>query len=72
VNLEPFYVPPECAKCGGGDISTKYCCGDHDKTPSLIFGGDDGAEHLHRQCDRCGFMWLEKCKDAPEAWSRGK
>lgn len=62
--LPPHNPLAPCLKCGHTDVRTRYSdgvspyssvagCGD--RSCSMIRGG----EHLHRQCSRCHYGWLE-------------
>jgi len=61
--LEPFDELAVCRKCDGPDVSMTYCK-DHHATAE--FGYDVEIEHLHRQCQRCGYVWVQACKDYTE------
>lgn len=39
-----------CQKCGALEANMRYCRGCVHAT---------AAEHVHRECSRCGFWWLE-------------
>ena len=62
--LKPFAEDALCPKCGARDISMKYCIDQH-ATPD--HSSEVATEHMHRQCARCGYPWIEACRDAVEA-----
>lgn len=61
--LKPFDEGALCPKCGGRDVSFKYCMSAHSIDE---YEADVRTEHLHRQCARCGYEWLEATMDAAE------
>ena len=61
MTMDIFDPKAKCEKCKGEEIATVYCR--HplpDKTSPKI------KEHLHRQCKRCGFNWVEKCLNSEQ------
>lgn len=49
-----------CAACGYKTVSTQYCTGIN--LSVCRFGQ---RPHLHRQCGRCGYVWVEGCLNDP-------
>jgi len=65
----PRYVKNNsCCKCGGNDVSVKFCYG----RENCNFGAP--RDHLHRMCRKCGYKWVEGCLDDPKTFTikRGK
>ncbi len=62
--LTPFREDALCPKCGARDISMKYCNEQH---AASEHSSDASMEHMHRQCARCGYQWIEACLDAAQA-----
>lgn len=61
--LPAFQETAVCPKCGGTEITVRYCRGGSDSLwrwpcNSIFYAGH---EHLDRQCKRCGYRWLERC-----------
>jgi hypothetical protein len=50
----------KCPKCRYGAVKTTYCGGSQRMACELGVGG----EHLHRICQRCNYIWVEKCLSA--------
>jgi len=79
--LPPFTNPNKersfCSKCGWDFAKIKYCPGTFPNGEICGLLADaysyntDAPEHLHRTCERCGYVWLEKIlekiKDATES-----
>ena len=62
--MQPFSSAyPRCPKCDAppGWIETVYCRGGEQNCP-----GEIGGEHLHKNCSRCGWEWMEETADAKE------
>ena len=59
--LPALQVDAVCVKCGGEEISMRYG-GPDDKclSTSHCFPWYYDKPHVHRNCRRCGFHWLEK------------
>jgi hypothetical protein len=62
----PNPVCPKCGANGKGDIKTGYHKGPEPgqgaDTGSICWGRlEEGREHLHRMCKKCGYEWLEDC-----------
>lgn len=62
VTLPTFQEAAVCPKCGGSEISVRYCRGFRDALwgwpcNAITF---EGYEHLDRHCKRCGYRWLER------------
>lgn len=55
--LPPFIEVCACAKCGAPDMGMKFCDG---RTMCAI---DSVRDHLHRDCPRCGYSFVQACKD---------
>lgn len=53
--MRPFIEDAQCVKCLYTDIGSKYCC---DNTPEKGCW-DVRHEHIHRDCQRCGYAWIE-------------
>lgn len=62
--LQPFREDALCPKCGARDISMQYC---NDQHATSEHSSDMALEHMHRQCARCGYPWIEACLDAADA-----
>ncbi len=62
--LQPFREDALCPKCGARDISMQYC---NDQHAISEHSSDMTLEHMHRQCARCGYPWIEACLDADDA-----
>lgn len=62
--LKAFDENGLCPKCGARDISMKYCNDRHAETGQTL---EVTTEHMHRQCARCGYPWIEACLDPAEA-----
>jgi hypothetical protein len=45
-----------CCKCGNDDITTRYC---EEKFDTWSHGIRIDEPHIHRNCRRCHFEWLE-------------
>jgi hypothetical protein len=61
----PTAACPKCGANGKGDLKTAY----HAKpeTDSICWGRlEEGREHVHRMCKRCGFEWLESCANSEQ------
>lgn len=56
--LPTFGAGGECVKCGWWTIDATY-----HRSSDLEAAYD---EHMHRECQRCHYKWLEACKDAKE------
>lgn len=63
----------ECPKCQAGflqsEVPARHCIQHHIKgLPSLDASvqGKQGEEHLHRECPRCKYTWLERTADGME------
>ena len=56
--LRPYNPAAHCLKCGNAIIGTYHCEGGW-------MSGDctkkTEGEHLHRECGRCQYGWLERC-----------
>lgn len=55
--LPIFCDPCACAKCGNSDMSMKFCDGRKFCPMHSI------RDHLHRGCPRCGYSFIQGCKD---------
>ena len=64
--VEVVVISPECAKCGGGDILTRWHTGGRYGVAGCGYGAKivKTGEHLHRTCRTCQYEWTEKCADA--------
>lgn len=51
-----------CSKCGCSDVDFQHCYGGAQNKNSICPKG----EHIHKHCKRCGFEWLERCKDSSD------
>lgn len=49
--MEKYRETARCPKCGGQHVTTK-----HEESM--------GEEHMRRQCQRCGYSWLQKPLDS--------
>ena len=49
---------PKCGETGAFNLKKEYC--------DSLDCYDDGAEHLHVRCDKCGYIRDTQCADAPE------
>lgn len=62
--LPPFNEFPVCPKCGGTEVKTYFCTKSKYGEPCVNLQrssySDPFPEHLHRQCTRCFFVWLER------------
>jgi len=58
--LPPFDESTQCPKCGDCDIAICFCKG---SIWSWECAFRQRGEHLHRQCRRCHYAWLEACRD---------
>ena len=57
--LPPFSgASSACPKCGGGNISIKFCDG-VPRSCKL----NRPIDHMHRQCGECHYEWYERTKD---------
>ena len=55
--MKEYNSKSKCSKCGGKDVNTYYC-----KGSSFLYGAichAEEKEHLHRNCQRCHYEWLE-------------
>jgi DNA-directed RNA polymerase subunit M/transcription elongation factor TFIIS len=50
---KPWELRPECVKCGGDRVSLQ-----------VIQTMGESADTLFVTCDRCGYVWTMKTKDA--------
>lgn len=50
-----FDASRACPKCGATRASTRWC-GPRARTAGCV---QERGEHLHRDCARCAFGWLE-------------
>jgi hypothetical protein len=61
--LLPAYRPSHaCVKCGHGVAATRWCRGEA-RVPVPVpncYAQTGEHEHLHRTCERCGYVWYEK------------
>ena len=61
-----------CPKCGGVDITTRFCRDCTWSSYELQRAGirapglEYGDEHMHRCCRRCGHEWLEAPLDSAQ------
>lgn len=55
--MKKYDPKSKCPKCGDKKVNTYYCRGDK-YTYGTICGGED-TEHLHRNCQKCHYEWLE-------------
>lgn len=55
--LPAFAEVCPCAKCGNADMGIKFCDG---RTFCELGAARD---HLHRGCPRCGYSFVQACKD---------
>ncbi|MEO6458792.1 MAG: hypothetical protein ABIO92_11065 [Chloroflexia bacterium] len=62
--LKAFDENGICPKCGARDISMQYC---NDQHAASEYSSEVAIEHMHRQCARCGYPWIEACLDAASA-----
>lgn len=53
--MKPFTEDAQCPKCMFTAIGAKYCC---DPAPEKGCW-DVEDEHIHRNCKRCGYGWIE-------------
>ena len=61
--LPPFSgASAACPKCGGGNISIKFCDG-VPRSCKL----NRPIDHMHRACGECHYEWYERTKDGIEA-----
>lgn len=64
-DLGAFQQHPQCNKCGGQRIETKFCRGGQHPF-------SDGAkcdiqiEHLHRRCKICEYIWTTRCMNGKQ------
>ena len=54
---KPFDPEATCPKCGYDKVLTHFC---PDAAPAELCWPYIDEEHMHRECDRCQFEWLEK------------
>lgn len=54
--MKAFDAAAICAKCGGDDINTYYCKG---SVWAWECAAERRGQHLHRDCRRCHYGWLE-------------
>lgn len=57
--LPQFDPRGKCPKCRHNRIKTAHCPGRTTRCPLMR-----PHEHLHRTCDRCGYLWGEATADA--------
>lgn len=50
-DLKAIGLSSDCPACAGEAVY-RYC---HD----AACGAGEGQEHLHRECSRCGYVWIE-------------
>lgn len=51
-----------CPKCGNTSASTTWCPGRD--LAGHVAGCVTVGEHIHRNCPRCSYVWLEKALNA--------
>jgi DNA-directed RNA polymerase subunit M/transcription elongation factor TFIIS len=54
MSAKPWELRPECIKCGGDRVRLQV----------IQMLGGDAANELIVTCDRCGYIWSMKTKDA--------
>ncbi len=60
--FEPFDTNAVCPKCAGAQTAAIYTKGTTYGDPCEWAPLEDrGREHLHRCCQRCGYMWCQEC-----------
>jgi DNA-directed RNA polymerase subunit M/transcription elongation factor TFIIS len=52
--IKPWEPRPECVKCGGDRVTLEVV---------QTLGSEEASELIVR-CDRCGYIWTMKTKDA--------
>jgi hypothetical protein len=50
-----------CTKCHSASIGMRHCDVAHKSQ------GVRAADHMHRECKRCGYSWMESCADSEHA-----
>lgn len=55
--MQPFGSSEACLKCGGTEIGARWC-------HWWLCATGVRKEHVHRNCTRCGYGWLEVPLDA--------
>lgn len=58
-----------CAKCGGGNISTRFVASPSDIEEAkrrLRLGLPPDGELMQRGCGKCGYVWAERPLDHKE------
>jgi hypothetical protein len=68
--LKEFKATENCPKCGGHNITLKYCQGLTSDCFGVVSEKVRNVEHLHHECKTCSFVWLTKTKDQHERKSR--
>jgi hypothetical protein len=67
--LPPYDPDVACSKCGHDDVGTQYQANAHHVAGSRCPLADlrdpecCTAEHHHRTCQRCGYLWPESVKE---------
>jgi hypothetical protein len=79
VNVGKFDADAKCPKCGFDTINTSFCPGTYPSKEIVAVSDDGNEvmmplsgnlcpvglvdPHLHRGCQRCGFLWPERTLD---------
>lgn len=58
--LPAFDTKCKCPKCGHNRIKMKFCTG------RVLCPFPAVRDHMHRDCPRCGFSFVQACKDEPQ------
>ena len=58
--MQPYNADTKCSKCGSDNVNSTFC---KEPLSHKICGGwgkkKVTTEHIHRNCLRCRFEWLE-------------
>lgn len=64
--LPPFDKNSACPKCGDARADVQWCTGilSDGYCIGRRIGDSDDQEHMHRECQVCGFLWFEAPRDS--------
>lgn len=63
---ERFDEHRPCPKCWWSPVSVRHCARHFSIGLYISYHETFPVDHLHRECGRCGFTWIELPWDAPE------